>query len=719
MTIKKKILITSALPYVNNVPHLGNIVGCVLSADVYARFNRSVGNETLYICGTDEHGTATENKALEEGLTPKQICDKYHVIHKEIYDWFGISFDFFGRTSHPKHFKITQDIFTHIQKNGFVTEREVEQLYCEKCNKFLADRFVEGTCPFCGYEDARGDQCDVCGKLLDPTQLINPKCKVHKIAPIVKSTKHLFIDLSKLQGELEAWVETQSKKGNWPENAVTTTKAWFKEGLKERAITRDLKWGVPVPVEGYEDKVFYVWFDAPIGYISITAEHTDSWKDWWMMPKEVALYQFMAKDNIPFHTIIFPATLIGTKQHYTMLHHISSTEYLNYEGGKFSKSRGVGVFGDDAKKSGIPADAYRYYLLINRPETADTTFSWQEFGARINNELVANIGNFVNRTLSFISRYENSEVKESKLEVVDKKFWERIEEQENIVKEQLESVRIKEALKTIMGISQIGNQFFQECQPWKTKTENPEDCRRSLYLLTNLVKDLAIMIEPFMPETSKKIFHQLNVEVKDWHDLGRLSIKDHKIGMPQILFSKVEDKRMAELKELHAGKKKTEEKSDDNFSLLNLRVGKIISVEKHPNADKLFIEQVDFGSEGSRQIVSGLAEYYAPDELVGKKVVVVMNLETAKIRGVESQGMLLAAEDKKHVGVLYVTDSNPGDSVLVSGFKPNENRISFTDFLKVKMTVKNHEANFSGKNLVAGNENEIVKSEKVAEGSVR
>ena len=354
---KRNIMITSALPYVNNVPHLGNIVGCVLSADVYARFARLMGYNTLFICGTDEYGTSTETKAVEEGLTPREICDKYNALHTEIYEWFKISFDKFGRTTTETQTKISQEIFWDLYNSGHTSEASVEQLYCGNCDRFLADRFVEGQCPLCGFDDARGDQCDACGKLINAVELKSPRCKLCSKTPSIRTSKHLFIELPKVEANLNTWFHESSER--WTSNARIIAKSWLKGGLQSRCITRDLKWGTPVPLAGYESKVFYVWFDAPIGYISITAEYTSEWKQWWQNKDQVEYWQFMAKDNVPFHSVVFPSTLLGTGKPWTLVNRLMSTEYLNYEDAKFSKSRGIGVFGNDAKDTGITADVWR------------------------------------------------------------------------------------------------------------------------------------------------------------------------------------------------------------------------------------------------------------------------------------------------------------------------------------------------------------------------
>lgn len=681
--MKEKILVTSALPYVNSVPHLGNLIGAVLSADVYARFQRSFGNETLFICGTDEHGTATETKALEEGVTPKEICDKYYSIHKEIYDWFNISFDEFGRTSTDVQTELTQEIFLRLYDKGYITEERVEQLYCRSCDKFLADRFVEGTCPKCGYEDARGDQCDNCSNMLNATELISPRCKICGGTPEIKETEHLFIDLPKLKDKLLAWIDTRSKEGGWSNNAKTMTYAWIKEGLKKRAISRDLKWGVPIPLDRFRDKVFYVWFDAPIGYLSITKKaFPDQYEGWWMNDYKdgegVKLVQFMGKDNIPFHTIVFPSSLLGTGEPYTMLYRISSTEYLNYEDQQFSKSRGIGVFGQDAKDTGIPPDVFRYYLLINRPERSDSQFKWDDLQDKNNNELVANIGNLVNRTVTFLKRFFNNSVPMARLTTEDKEFLGRVKEMEDTVTQNLKDVELKEALKNIMRISKLANGFFQESEPWKlVKTDN-DRAGTVMFILANVVKDLGVLVSPYTPETSKSIFRQLGIEERQWTDLGLMTVKaGQETGEPEILFRKIEDKQAGELKSRFSGVK--------TFPL-RLAAARITEAKLHPDSEKLIIIQADLGKE-KRQIVAGLQGYYKPEELVGKTVVIVANLKKAKLGGAESNGMILAAEEGEKV-VILETDARPGEVFAPEGHELGEKEVTYKEFSKTKLEVR-------------------------------
>lgn len=711
--MKNKILITSALPYVNNVPHLGNIIGCVLSADVYARFCRLKEYQTLYICGTDEYGTATEIKALEEGLTPAQICDKYHKIHADIYKWFNISFDYFGRTSTPAHSELTQEIFLDLYKNGFIIEEEVEQFFDEKAQMFLADRYIEGICPFCNYNGARGDQCDKCGKLLKPEELLEPVSKVSKTKPVLRKTNHLFINLPSIEAKLAPWIEKTSKEGRWSDNTTKIAQSWIKEGLKKRMITRDLKWGVKVPLPKFENKVFYVWFDAPIGYISITANLTKEWKNWWLNPNEVKLYQFMGKDNVPFHSVIFPSTLLGSGKNWTMVHHISTTEFLNYENGKFSKSRKTGVFGDGAKESGIEADVWRYYLLANRPESADTTFSWDDFAQKTNNELLANLGNLVNRTLVFIANNFESKIPSGEMNETDAEF---IENQLKIAKEiegLLEEVQIKEALHRIMNYSKNANKYFQDNKPWELVKTDKNRASAVMYVLANQIKDIAIMIEPFLPKTSQEILKQLNLGKQKWAFVGTLIEKGHKIGTPSPLFRKIEIKEVNLLRDRFSGK---QEEAKPKFSDLDLEVGEILSIERHPNAEKLYVEKIKL-SDGVRQIVSGLVDYYKEEELLGKKVIVLRNLKSAPLRGVESQGMVLAAENKEGVVEVLTSSEAVGSKVSKKDEKSAPKQlIDYKEFSKIKIEVKEHLIYSDGKVLVV--DNKEIRTTKVKEGEV-
>lgn len=665
----KKRLITSALPYVNNIPHLGNLTQ-VLSADVFARFCRSKGYETLYICGTDEYGTASETRALQEGVTPRELCDHYHAIHRDIYKWFNISFDYFGRTSTPKQTEIVQHIFNEVDKNGYISEKESEQLYCPECKRYLADRYVTGTCPHCGDTGARGDQCDKCGTLLDPTELIDPKCSVCGHTPILKKTKHLYINLPKALPLLQKWMDKASVEGFWAKNAIQITNSWIRDGLQERCITRDLKWGIPVPKEGFEDKVFYVWFDAPIGYISITANATDKWEYWWRDPENTELFQFIGKDNIPFHTVIFPSSLLATGEKWTMLHHMSSTEYLNYEGGKFSKSRGIGIFGNDVQETGIPADVWRFYMFYNRPEKQDFTFTWKDFQEKINKELIGNLSNLVNRTLTFVKRFYDGNLGEGAL---DEELKAQIIEKEKEITDSLERADERDALRAIFALSDIGNKAFQASEPWKLRNEDPEKAKAILRTLVYLIRDLGVMVTPYMPSTGDKIIAFVSSPSSTWNDCGTFN-GELKVGEISLLFEKLEDKRVDELRERYSGsqsereekkaeepakkekkekKNKDEGKMDESKSLLEnwaekviLKVSKIIECEKHPEGDKLYILKLDCGEEEPRQIVSSIVPYYKKEELMGRNIVLVSNLKPANFRGVKSYGMLLAASEE-------------------------------------------------------------------------
>lgn len=563
---ERNILITSALPYVNNVPHLGNIVGSVLSADIFARYCKDRNYNTLFICGTDEYGTATETKALEEKVTPRELCDKYHKIHKEVYDWFDIGFDYFGRTTTEKQTEIAQDIFLKLYKNGYLEEQVMRQLYCPEHMGYLADRYVEGTCPKCNYEDARGDQCDKCGALLDAFELINPRCKLDNATPIPKDSKHIFLSLDKLEPELKQWIETASTEGKWSKNSKTITQSWLREGLKPRCITRDLVWGTPVPLDDFKEKVLYVWFDATIGYISITANYTDDWKLWWKKDSEndktdVKLYQFMGKDNVPFHTVVFPATEIGTGDNWNLLHHLNTTEYLQYEGGKFSKSRGVGVFGNNAKETGISSSVWRYYLASIRPESQDSQFSWTEFVTKNNSELLANLGNFVNRIVKFVNAKYNGVIPKYDLKNCPNFINNAENDINTILKtylDDMENSRLRKGLETAMQLSSRGNAFLQENKLDNSTYENePEKADAVVAIGINLVYLVSSLIGPYMPQVRDDIATILNAPKLSIPDKFEMWIQPgHCIGKPKYLFHRIDEKKIEEWRKSYGGVQK-------------------------------------------------------------------------------------------------------------------------------------------------------------------
>lgn len=526
------------------------------------RYHKACGHQTLYICGTDEYGTATETKALEEKLSPEDLCAKYNKIHQEVYAWFNIGFDHFGRTPTQKHTDISQSIFKRLHENGYLGEQVAEQPFCEKHGSFLADRYVEGECPRCHYEDARGDQCDKCGHLLDPFDLINPRCKLDGAAPVRRETKHIHLLLDKLQTAIENWVKPAIEKGNWPKNSRVITESWLKEGLKSRGITRDLKWGVPVPLEGFENKVLYVWFDACIGYPSITANYTDDWEKWWRNPDNVQLWQFMGKDNVPFHSVIFPGTQIGTEDKWTMLHHLSTTEYLNYEGGKFSKSRGVGVFGTNAKDTGVSADVWRYYLLKNRPETSDTQFEWLPFVEANNGELLAKYGNLVNRVIKLVTASYGSVIPEFSVPESFKPFLDEVTTQVRQYHGEMEGAHLRAGVLTAMRIAEAGNGLIQANRlDNKLISEQPELAAAVVGTVLNLIHLLSGVFAPYMPASSESILKQLDAqalvipsieELKDGWKPTSLKA-GHKIGKAAYLFTRIDPKKADEWREMFGG----------------------------------------------------------------------------------------------------------------------------------------------------------------------
>ncbi|KAH7915659.1 tRNA synthetases class I (M)-domain-containing protein [Hygrophoropsis aurantiaca] len=634
------ILITSALPYCNNVPHLGNIIGSTLSADVFSRYSRTRNRRTLYICGTDEYGTATETQALKEGVSPQELCIKYNALHKSTYEWFDIGFDYFGRTPTQHHTEICQSIYLNLGRNGYLEKQVKDQTYCEGCQKFLADRYVEGICPHCAYADARGDQCDGCSRTLDAIDLLEPRCLINKTHTVVaRSSSHMYFKLDSAQPQLEEWIKESYKKGKWSPNATINSDgeivdARMKGGLRPTPVTRDLSWGVPIPPLGRDDdeemrgKVLYVWFDAVIGYPSITANYTPDWKRWWHNPDNVKLYQFMGKDNVYFHTIYFPAMLLADGRNWTTLHHVSTTEYLNYEGGKFSKSKNRGVFGPMAKETGIPASVWRYYLLSTRPETADSMFSWSDCIAANNNVLLSNFGNFVNRALKFVSSQYDSIIPDSDdvpgpLSPNDEQDADFINEVNTLLKEYIdamESVKLRLGLQTVMLISGKGNGYLQASGLNKALiVENPKRCAQVISRTINLIYTLSVLIYPFMPATSESILAQLNAPARVVPDMLSIDILGgHQIGQPEHLFKKI-DEKMEEQWKVQFGGSETPSK-DPEVAVSKRKAKKVAATnakvestpETGPKSPEVTAKELKVAEQG--QIVRSLKESKASKE---------------------------------------------------------------------------------------------------------
>lgn len=564
-----KILITSALPYVNGVPHLGHLVGCLLPSDVYARYMRMMGHEVLYVCGTDEHGTPSEVGAAKEGMDVADYCLKYHNRHKEAYDAFNLSFDYFGRTSSEQNREITYHIFEQLDKNGLIEEESIKQIFSIDDNRFLPDRYVTGTCPHCGYDKARGDQCENCTKVLDPTELINPRSTISGSTNLeVRETKHLFLNLPKLEKQLAEWVK--SKEPFWPDVAYSIAQKWLKEGLRPRCITRDLKWGFPVPKKGFEDKVFYVWFDAPIGYLGITKQWADekpgerNWKDWWLDAKDVYYVQFMGKDNVPFHSISFPATLLGTGENWTKVDYLKGMSYLTFEGGKFSKSEQRGVFAEDAVKE-FPADYWRYWLISNAPEASDSSFTFDLFAGVVNKDLNGVLGNFVSRVMKMTASKIGAEVPAGgEMTEVEEKLIVDLQEKADNYCKYMEGLEFKKAMNELRAIWVDGNNYISVTEPWTVIKTDPARAAAILRVCLNLIRIYALLSAPVMPETSAKILAKFGLNAADMPVLkGFNAAKEiealqpgHKFEVGDALFERIAPEKTEELKAKYGSDKK-------------------------------------------------------------------------------------------------------------------------------------------------------------------
>lgn len=681
----KRTTITAALPYTNGPIHIGHLAGVYVPADIYSRYLRLKGREVLFVCGSDEHGVAIPMKARKEGISPRELIDKYHGIIKQSFEDFGIAFDNYSRTSANIHHETASDFFSRLYDQGDFIEEVSEQLFDPEAQQFLADRFVVGTCPKCGYESAYGDQCEQCGSSLNATDLIQPRSTISGATPILKSTKHWFLPLDRYENFLKSWI-LEGHKDDWKPNVYGQCKSWIDDGLKPRAVTRDLDWGIPVPLAGADGKVLYVWFDAPIGYISSTKEWAEregkDWKPWWQ-DKETRLLHFIGKDNIVFHCIIFPSILKAYGD-YILPENVPANEFLNLEGQKLSTSRNWAVWLHEYLVD-FPdmQDVLRYTLTANAPETKDNDFTWKDFQARNNNELVAIFGNFINRVSVLTEKYFEGVIPEPlTLQDQDKETLKQLSEFPQRISDCLERFRFREGSQELMNLARLGNKYLAEEEPWKVFKSDPERVGTVLFIGMQIASAMAVLCEPFLPFTAQKLRVMLNLSgpgESQWDQIsgGNYLLEPrHRIGNPQLLFRKIEDQEIqAQLDRLEATKKQNQMENSsvapqkdtiqyDDFSKMDIRVGTILSAEKMPKANKLLVMQIDTGID-TRTIVSGIAEHFAPEELIGKQVSVLVNLAPRPLRGVESQGMILLAEDADGKLVFVSPEQAVGNGAVI------------------------------------------------------
>ncbi len=660
----KRYTLTAALPYTNGPIHIGHLAGVYVPADIYARFLRLQNKDVAFICGSDEHGVAISMKAKKEGITPQQVIDKYNGIIKQSFVDFGISFDNYSRTSSSIHHQTASEFFTKLYSDNKFIEEVTEQLYDKEAQQFLADRFVIGTCPKCGNEEAYGDQCEKCGTSLNATDLINPKSTISGSEPILKSTKHWFLPLDQYDAFIREWI-LEGHKNDWKTNVYGQVKSWIEDGLKPRAVTRDLDWGIPVPVEGADGKVLYVWFDAPIGYISSTKEWAQNkgidWEPYWK-DKDTKLVHFIGKDNIVFHCVIFPA-MLKAEGSYILPDNVPANEFLNLEGNKLSTSKNWAVWLHEYLVD-FPGqqDVLRYALTANAPETKDNDFTWKDFQARNNNELVAVFGNFINRVVVLTNKYYQGIVPHpASLTQVDIDTLTELRAYPAVIESSIQRYRFREAQMEMMNVARLGNKYLADEEPWKIIKENPERVQTQMYVALQIAAALSALCEPFLPFTAAKLKSILNIEnTISWNNVASdkaLLAPEHTIGQPELLFAKIEDEAIEkQLQRLEDSKKaniaalkqtepQKEQTTFDDFTKLDLRVGTILEAEKMPKANKLLVLKVDTGLD-VRTIVSGIAEHFTPEQVIGKKVTVLTNLAPRKLRGIESEGMILMTEDK-------------------------------------------------------------------------
>ncbi|MFY0698665.1 MAG: methionine--tRNA ligase [Balneola sp.] len=676
MSDNKRILVTAALPYANGPLHLGHLAGAYLTPDFYTRYKRLKGDDIVFICGSDEHGVPITIAAEKEGVKPQDIVDRFHEMNKNVFEEFGISFDYYGRTSSKTHHETAQEFFTNLNNKGYFKKKTEKQLYDSKSDMFLPDRYVKGTCPNCSYTEAYGDQCENCGTSLSPTELIDPVSALSGEKPELKETEHWYMPLGDTQEKLEKWLDTRK---NWKPNVMGQVKSWLNDGLADRAATRDLSWGVPVPLDNAKGKVLYVWFDAPIGYISATKEWAEqkgtpeAWKDYWQ-DENSELYHFIGKDNIVFHCIMFP-TILMEHGGYVMPENVPANEFLNLEGKKLSTSRGWAVWLHEYLEDFSP-DLLRYALGTTLPESKDSDFSWKDFQARVNNELAAVLGNFVFRALSFTQKFADGEVPELvDPQQIDLDALKSIEIQKEKVTRSFETFKFKEAISEMMNLARAGNKYFTETEPWKTRNSDPQACANSLHVSLQICAALSVLMEPILPDSMKKLRNQLSYSGKvSWDSISDSMLEvGNSIDPGEVLFTKVEDEeieaQIARLEDRAAANDPTskftplkENIGFEDFMKLDIRAGEILEAEKIEKSDKLLKLKVDIGIE-TRTIVSGIAKHVDMDKIVGQKVSVVANLAPKKLMGVESAGMILMAEDTEGNLKFVDTEAESGSTI--------------------------------------------------------
>ena len=670
-----KILVCVAWPYASGPRHLGHAVSTFIPADVIARYHRMKGDEVLMVGGSDMHGTPTMVRADEEGVSPSVIAERYHALHAKNIEQLGVRYDLYWNTADTHHKEWVQEIFLALKKKGQVYERTMISPFCRAGNHFLPDRYVEGKCPNCGFENARGDQCDNCGHLWDPFDLIGPRCRIHGTAPEKRETSHFFFRFSALEARLKQWIFDD--KEFWRLPVLTFAKSWLDEGLKDRPITRDLEWGIEVPVPGYETKRIYVWFEAVMGYLTATKEwyrrsgRSDGWKDFWYDPKARHLY-FVGKDNIVFHTLFWPAILMGYDEKLTLPYDVAATQYLNFSGERMSTGRGSGIWLPELLERFDP-DQIRYYGIATMPEMKDTDFEWADFERRNNNELLAIYGNFVHRALTFADKNFGHEVPPATfLDATDKAMVRAIEQQAGKVAQNLEYVHVKDAMKEAIQLARLGNQYVDQKAPWNLLKSDRAACATAIHVALRVSRALAIIMAPFLPRSSSRLWHALgydsDVHGERWNEALDDLPPGQKLRVGKPLFAKID----------------LREASEDPTARFDVRIARIVDVKEHPNADKLYVLQIDLGDE-RRQVVAGIRKDYPIEGLRGRKVVVLANLEPANLRGIESRGMLLAGEDEATVGLLIPPEDVPLGSQIFGA--KGASTLPFSDFQKYKFQV--------------------------------